>query len=132
MIVSEVGLTTSGSVNGLGAGTNPLPRPARAGMRDDGAFFGEAFDVLRFLGEITQRNEKREIGVAMAGRRNMRVELTLHVFPDPVAPRTNHHATAHVRGLGQFGRANDLLIPFGKIFVAPRRDRGFGYCEVAI
>ena len=36
-------------------------------VRDDRAFFGEAFDVLRFFREITQRNEKREIGVLMPG-----------------------------------------------------------------
>ena len=29
------------------------------------------------------------------------------------------------RRLGQLRGADDLLIPFGKIFVAPRRDRGF-------
>ena len=59
----------------------------------------------------------------MTGGANQRVELTLHVFPDPVAPRTNDHATAHVRGLGQFSGANHLLIPLRKIFVAARRDR---------
>ena len=92
-------------------------------MRNHGTFFGEAFDVLSFPGEITQRNEQRKIGVAMTRGANQRVELTLHVFPDPVAPRTNDHATAHVRRLGQFGGANHLLVPFGKIFVASRRDR---------
>ena len=96
---------------------------------DDRAFLGEAFDVFRFLREITQRNEKREISVAMAGRAKHGVELTLHVFPNPVTPRSNHHATAHVRGLGQLRRADDLLIPFGKILVAPWRDRGFGNCR---
>ena len=92
-------------------------------MRDHGAFFGEAFDVFGLFGEITQRNKKREISVAMAGRAKHCIELALHVFPNPIAPRTNHHTTAHVRGLSQFGCANHLLIPFRKIFVPPRRDR---------
>ena len=123
MIVSEVGRTTSGSVSGLRrVSIFHLPRfEPRVG--DYGAFFGEAFDVFGFFREITQRNKKRKIGVAMAGRAKHRIELALHVFPDPVAPRTNHHATAHVRGLSQFGGANHLLIPFRKIFVPPRRDR---------
>src|SRR5438105_12724200 len=93
-------------------------------MRDDGAFLGEAFNVFGFLREITQRNEKREISVAMASSAKHSVELTLHVFPNPVTPRANHHATAHVRWLGQFRRADDLLIPFRKIFVPPRCDCG--------
>src|SRR5256885_7607810 len=58
-----------------------------------------------------------------AGRAKHCIELALHVFPDPVAPRTNHHTTAHVRGFSQFGCANHLLIPLRKIFAPPRRDR---------
>src|SRR6516165_4471093 len=58
----------------------------------------------------------------MTGRSNQRVELTLHVFPDPIAPRANDHATTHVGRLGQFSGANYLLIPLRKIFVASRRD----------
>src|SRR5438105_15944228 len=79
--------------------------------------------MLGFLGEITQRNKKREISVAMAGRAKHCIELALHVFPDPVAPRTNHHTTAHVRGFSQFGCANHLWIPLRKIFGPPRRSR---------
>ena len=93
-------------------------------MRHDGAFLGEAFDVLRFFREIAQRNEKREVGVLVPGRLEHGVELALHVFPDAVAPRLDHHAAAHVGRFGQLGRADDLLIPFGKIFLAPRGDRG--------
>jgi hypothetical protein len=92
-------------------------------MRNHGTFFGKTFDVLSFLGEITQRNEQGKIGVAVTGGPDQRVKLTLHIFPDPVAPRTNDHATAHVRRFGQFGSANHLLIPLRKIFVATRRNR---------
>src|SRR5262245_27513305 len=59
----------------------------------------------------------------MTGSANQRIELTLHVFPDSVAPRTNDHATAHVRGFCQFGDANHLLIPLRKVFVPSRRNR---------
>src|SRR5262249_53561897 len=93
-------------------------------MRNYGTFFGEAFDVLSFPGEITQRNEQGKIGVAMTGGANQRVELTLHVFPDPVAPRTNDHATADLRRLGQFSGPNYLLVPLRKIFVASGRNGG--------
>ena len=93
-------------------------------MRNDRAFLGEAFHVFGFFCEITQRNKQREIGVAMSGGVKHRVELALHVFPDPVAPRPNHHAAAHVGRLGHFGRADDLLIPLRKIFVPPGRDGG--------
>src|SRR5205085_12035754 len=93
---------------------------------DDRAFLGETFHVLRFFREITQWNEKREVSVAMAGRAEHRVELPLHVFPDAVAPRTNDHAAADIRRLGHRGGADDLLVPLGEIFVAPRCDRGLG------
>jgi hypothetical protein len=47
MIVSEVGLTTSGSVSAL-AGFIFLRHRLRPRMRDDGAFLRESFDVLGF------------------------------------------------------------------------------------
>src|SRR5206468_7973327 len=87
------------------------------------AFLGEALHVFRLFREITQRNKKREVSVAMASRAKHAVKLTLHVFPNSVTPRTNHHATAYVRGLGQFRCANHLLIPFRKVFVPARCDR---------
>ena len=61
----------------------------------------------------------------MSGRTKHRIKLPLHVLPNAVAPGTDYHAAAHIRGLGQLRRANDLLIPFGKVFIAPRGDRGF-------
>jgi hypothetical protein len=71
MIVSLVGRTTSGSVNfDSGSGTNPFLIHLEPVMRNHGTFLGEAFDVLSFLGEITQRNEKGKIGVAMTGGAN--------------------------------------------------------------
>ncbi len=90
---------------------------------DDRAFLGKAFHVRRLLREIAQRNEKREVGVLVAGGLEHRVEMPLHIFPDAVAPRPDDHAAAHLRGLRQFRRADDLLIPLGKIFFAPWRDR---------
>src|SRR5215467_5962354 len=47
----------------------------QASVRDDGAFLGEAFNVFRFLREITQRNEKREVSIAMTSRAKHGVEL---------------------------------------------------------
>ena len=127
MIVSEVGRTTSGSVSATGAGRSlPSASALQPVMRDHRAFLGEAFHVLRFLREVAERNEEREVGVLVAGGLEHRIELPLHVFPDAVAPGLDHHAAAHVGVLGQIRRADDLLIPFGKIFVAARRDRGLG------
>ena len=94
-------------------------------MRDHRAFLGEAFDVLRLLLQVAQRNEEREIGVLVSGGLEHGVERALHVFPHAVAPRLDHHAAAHLGILRQIGGAHDLLIPFGKIFVAARGDGGF-------
>ncbi len=94
-------------------------------MGHDRAFLGEAFDVLRLFLHVAERNEEREIGVAMPGRLEHAVERPLHVFPDAVAPRFDHHAAAHLARLGQVARPDDLLIPFGKIFRASWADGGF-------
>ena len=94
-------------------------------MGDDRAFLGETFDVLRFLLQVAERNEEREIGVLVPGRLEHGVERALHVFPDAVAPGLDHHAAAHVARLRHVGGADDLLIPFGKIFLAARADGGF-------
>jgi hypothetical protein len=94
-------------------------------VRHDRAFFSEAFDMLSFFREITQRNEEREISVAMTGRAKEDIELPLHVFPNPKAPRANDHAAANIRRLRQFSRANDLLIPLWEILFSRGRDGGF-------
>ncbi len=91
-------------------------------MRDNGAFLGEALDMLGFPGEVTQRNKQGEVRITMPSGAKHPVELALHVLPNAVAPRANHHATAYIRRLSQFRSANDLLIPFRKIFVSAWRD----------
>ena len=68
----------------------------QAGVRHHRAFLGEALHVRRFLLEITQRNEERKIRVPMSGRLEHGIELALHVFPNAVAPRTDHHAAADI------------------------------------
>jgi hypothetical protein len=92
---------------------------------NDRAFLGEPFDVFGLSGEVTQRNEQREIGIAVSGRPKHRIELALHVFPNSIAPRANDHATTHVRGLSQLTGPDYLLVPFGKILRTPGRNRGF-------
>src|SRR4051794_28934859 len=61
----------------------------------------------------------------MTGRSKHAVELALHVLPNPVAPRSDNHATANVARFGQLSRADDLLVPFREIFAATRTDCGF-------
>src|SRR5207244_12449529 len=56
----------------------------KSAVRNNGAFLGETFDVLGFFREIAQRDEEREIRVAVAGRAKHRVELTLDIFSDAV------------------------------------------------
>ena len=94
-------------------------------MRHHCAFLGETFNVFCFLCEITQRNKKRKVSIAVSGGAKHCIEAVLHVFPNAIAPRANDHATAHIAWFGQFGGAHDLLIPFWKIFFTPRTDRGF-------
>ena len=104
MIVSQVGRTTSGSSSLPGGHELAVGSGLEAMMRDDGAFLGEALDVLGLLFQKAQRDEQREIGVLMAGLLEHPIEHALHVFPEGIAPRLDHHAAAHGGILGQIGR----------------------------
>ncbi len=61
-------------------------------VRDHGAFRGEALDMGGFLFEVTHRNEQRKIGIFVACRFKVGIELALDRFPDPVTPGLDHHA----------------------------------------
>ena len=91
-------------------------------VRDDGAFLREPLHMRRLFLEVAQRNEEREVGIAMAGRFEHSVQHRLHALPDRVAPWLHDHATAHLRVLGEVRRADDLLIPLWKILSPLRGD----------
>ena len=93
-------------------------------MRDDGALGGEALGMLRFLFEVAQGDEQREVGIHVAGFLEHHVELTLHVLPQTIAPRLDDHAAAHFGVFGHVRGTDDLLIPFGKILCAGGGDGG--------
>ncbi len=95
-------------------------------VSNDGAFFGEAFDVGGFFFQIAERDEEREVGVLMSGVFEHLVERFLDVLPDGVAPGLDDHATAHGRDFGEVGGVHDLLVPLGVIFFAGGTDRVFG------
>src|SRR5262249_55014268 len=90
-----------------------------------GALLGKPRDVLGLLREIAKRNKKREIGIAVSGCPKHCIELVLHVFPDSIAPWPNDHTAAHIARFSQLSGPDDLLIPLGKILIAPRTDRSF-------
>src|SRR5437588_11282408 len=91
-------------------------------MGDDGAFFGETFNMLRLLLHVTERNEEWKISVTMAGGAKHGVQLPLHILPHTKPTWTNDHATAHITGFSKLRRADYLLIPFGKILLPRGRD----------
>jgi hypothetical protein len=94
---------------------------------DDRALLGEALDVLGLLLEERQRDEQREVRVDVAGVLEHAVEDPLHVLPQRVAPRLDHHAAAHRRVLGQVGGLDDLLVPLGVVVGAGGDDGGGGF-----
>jgi hypothetical protein len=128
MIVSEVGRTTSGSSSWLCGIRHQLAvlghQPV---VGDHRALLGEALDVRRLLLEERQRDEQREVRVDVAGVLEHAVEDPLHVLPQRVAPRLDHHAAAHRRVLGQVGGLDDLLVPLGVVFGAGGDDGGGGF-----
>jgi hypothetical protein len=86
-------------------------------VSDNGAFFGEAFDMFGFFFEVAKRNKKREIGIFMAGVFNALIELTLDIFPDSISPGFDGHATADRRIFRHVGSFDYLLEPFGIVFL---------------
>jgi hypothetical protein len=65
-----------------------------------------------------------KVRVLMPGRLEHVVECPLHVFPQRIAPRLDHHAAAHGRVLGEIRRPDDLLVPLGVVVVASGRYGG--------
>ena len=98
---------------------------ARVG--DDRTFLGKTIDVGGFLLNVANRDEEREISVHMAGLLEHLVEVAVDIFPEGVAPRLNHHATADRAVLGQVGVLDHLKIPFGIVFLAGRGDGGLRF-----
>ena len=87
-------------------------------MGHDGAFHGEAFDVLRFLGQETQRNQQWEIGVDVAGLFESAVEIALDGFPDGVAFGADDHASFDRSVIRELGGFDDVEVPLGIIDIA--------------
>ncbi len=91
---------------------------------DDRQLGAESLDVLRFLLQEAPRDEEREVGVLVARLFEAAVQAGPHVLPQGVAVRTDHHAAAHGRIVGQLGLLDDLVIPAGEILGALRQAFG--------
>ncbi len=80
-----------------------------------GAFLGKAFHMVGFAAEERFRDEEREICVLVPCGFEHVVELTLHLFPDCIAIRLDHHTAAHGRLFGQISFDNQLVVPLGVV-----------------
>ena len=98
-------------------------------MRDDGAFFGKSFYMLRFLFEIALGNKQRKVGILVTRFLEPPIERPLHVFPDTHAPGFDHHAPTHRRNLSHIRCFDHLLVPLGIIVLACRGNCGFCFCR---
>ena len=84
-----------------------------------GTLFGESLDVLRLLLQVAHGDKEGEIGVLVAGFLEHAVEHGLHIFPESVTPRFDHHAASDAwRGFGQVGGLDHLLVPLRVVLFA--------------
>ena len=60
-----------------------------------------------------------------------RIQSSLDIFPKTVAPWLDHHTTADIAIFGEICRPNDLLIPFWKVLVSSRINRGLFWLGLA-
>jgi hypothetical protein len=74
-----------------------------------------------FLGQVALGDEEREIGVDMAGGLEHVVQSALHLLPDGVAMRLDHHAAAHIAVLGQVGLQHQVIVPLRVVHVTGRQ-----------
>jgi hypothetical protein len=80
----------------------------------------EALHVLGFTREEALRNEKRKVGVLVAGLLEHRVERSLHLLPDRVAVGPDDHAAADRTVVGQLGLHDQLVVPGAEVGGAGR------------
>src|SRR6476469_9786445 len=85
-------------------------------MRKDGALFRKPLGMFFLLLQERFRYKKRKIGVNVSGRLEHIVQSALHLFPDRITVRLDHHAAAHGAVLGKTGTLDDLVVPLGIVF----------------
>ena len=102
---------------GIGIHHHALPVGVvhKAVVRHHGALLGESGHVLCFFAEEGFRNEEGEICVLYSGFLKGFVQDGLHLFPDGIAVRLDHHAAADGGLFGQICLDYYVVIPLGII-----------------
>ena len=86
-------------------------------MGHHGALLGKPLDMMRLLAEKRLRDKQREISVFMPGIFEHLIQRTLHLFPDRITVRFDHHTSANRRILGQSRFYHQIVIPLRIVFV---------------
>ena len=83
-----------------------------------GTFFRESLNMLRLLAQEGFRDEKRKICVLVTGFLEHLVQLALHLLPDSIAPRLDHHTSPDSGILCQSGLYDQIVIPLRVVFLS--------------
>src|SRR6266566_5080761 len=76
-----------------------------------GQFWSKPCDMLCFFLDKTARNKHREVGIEHSGFLEAVIHVSLYMFPDGIAIRSNDHTAAHRRVVGQFRLTHYLVVP---------------------
>ena len=130
MIVSLVGRTISGS-SSLPAGRKP---PSGSGSRrwwvTTAHFLGKPLDVLSFLLKKAHGDEQGEISILVPCRLEHVIQRPLHILPQSITPRLDHHTASDRTVFGQVRGADHLLVPFRVVLSTGGTDRILGsFCH---
>ena len=80
-----------------------------------GTLFGKALHMLCLFREEALGDKQGEVCVLYSGLLEHIVKYTLHLFPDCIAVRLDHHTAAYVRLFSQVGFNHQFVIPFAVV-----------------
>ena len=88
---------------------------AQTVMGYHGTLLGKTLDVLGLAAQERFRNQQGEVGVLSASLLKHLVKLLLHLLPDSIAIRLDHHTSAYGRLLCHIGLYNQIIEPLAVI-----------------
>ena len=80
-------------------------------MSHYGTFLCKTLDMFSLTAEVRLWDKQWEVGILHTSLLEHSVKHALHLFPDSIAVRLDHHTATHSRLLCEVGLYNQVVIP---------------------